>query len=112
MIAPPVTRGFKCALGKWRATADEDGHLLFRCSAYDGAARHALQSAIREGLRFLTPPIRSLSANVRQIPCSLQPFGADIEAGFNAKTGITETCDGILQPQPQKTCSSAAAQEY
>jgi hypothetical protein len=64
---------------------------------------------IREGL---TLPIRSLSANVRQIPCFLQPFGADIEAGFNAKTGITETCDRILQPQPQKTCSSAAAQEY
>jgi hypothetical protein len=67
---------------------------------------------IREGLRFFTPPIRSLSANIRQIPCSLQPLGADIEAGFNAKTGITETCDRILQPQPQKTCSSAAAQEY
>jgi hypothetical protein len=28
MIAPPVRR-FKCALGKWRATLDEDGHYCF-----------------------------------------------------------------------------------
>jgi hypothetical protein len=88
------------------------GTYCFAVALMMGQPGTRLSRLIREGLRFLTPPIRSLSANIRQIPCSLQPLGADIEAGFNAKTGITETCDRILQPQPQKTCSSAAAQEY